>query len=403
MAYKVFSNGDALTGGELNTFLMNQSVISFASVAARNAALPAPLEGQLVWLEDSNKYVYYSGSAWVDLLVPASSGNAIINGAFDIWQRGTSFTSSFVYTADRWLPYFTGTSVTGTYTRQTFTPNELNVAGFGEEEFYFQAAVASGSDAATQNVVFQKIEDVRTFAGQTMTMSFWAKASSGTPKIGAGFRQDFGSGGSSGVDGTGQSATISTSWARYSFTFSVPSISGKTIGTSSFLAANIWLSAGSSNATASGSVGLQSATFQIWGVQVESGSTATPFRRNANSLQGELAACQRYYYRSTASTPSPYGVFTNAFGANSTTQVFTATRLPVTMRVIPTSVDFSTLQLADGTNLYTVTACVLDPNTSTADYVSCGFSVASGLTQYRPYVARANNSANGFLGFSAEL
>jgi len=93
MAYKVFSNGDALTGSELNTYLMNQSVMVFASTTARDAALTAPTEGMVVWLQDSNKYVYYTGSAWADLITPASSGNAIINGAFDIWQRGTSITT----------------------------------------------------------------------------------------------------------------------------------------------------------------------------------------------------------------------------------------------------------------------------------------------------------------------
>ncbi len=68
MAYKVFSNGNALNASELNTYLMNQSVMVFASTTARDAALTAPTEGMLVWLEDSNKYVKYTGSAWADLV-----------------------------------------------------------------------------------------------------------------------------------------------------------------------------------------------------------------------------------------------------------------------------------------------------------------------------------------------
>lgn len=76
MAYKVFSNGDALNASELNTYLMNQAVISFATSAARDAALTTPIEGQLVWLEDSNKYTYYSGSAWVDFLSISSANIA---------------------------------------------------------------------------------------------------------------------------------------------------------------------------------------------------------------------------------------------------------------------------------------------------------------------------------------
>lgn len=68
MAYKVFQNGYPLNASELNNYLMNQAVISFATATARDAALTTPVEGQLVWLEDSNKYVYYTGSAWADLL-----------------------------------------------------------------------------------------------------------------------------------------------------------------------------------------------------------------------------------------------------------------------------------------------------------------------------------------------
>jgi len=385
MAYKVFSNGDALTGGELNTFLMNQSVIAFASEAARNAALTAPLEGQLVWLEDSNKYVYYSGSAWVDLLVPASSGNAIINGAMEIWQRGTSFSLSsgaVVFAADRYTVYADGGSAV--FSRQSFTPGVAPVAGY-ENAFFMREVAGAGARIYMEH----KVEDVRTFAGQTVTLSFWAKAAAAFT-LTASLNQDFGTGGSAYNAFASTTFSLTTSWVRYSWTVAIPGMSGKTIGTNNNLSLIF-----SSTATAQ--------TFDLWGVQLEAGSTATAFKRNGLNIADELASCQRYYYRSTASTPSPYGVFTNAFGANSSTQVFTATRLPVTMRTIPTSVDFSTLQLADGTNLYTVTGCVIDPNTSTADYVSCGFTVASGLTQYRPYVARANNSANAFLGFSAEL
>jgi hypothetical protein len=68
MAYKVFANGFALNASELNTYLMNQSVMVFADATARDADLATPLEGMLVWLQDSNKFVYYSGSAWADLI-----------------------------------------------------------------------------------------------------------------------------------------------------------------------------------------------------------------------------------------------------------------------------------------------------------------------------------------------
>jgi hypothetical protein len=72
MAYKVFSNGNALNASELNTYLMNQSVMVFASTTARDAALTAPTEGMLVWLEDSNKYTRHNGTSWGDLVAPVA-------------------------------------------------------------------------------------------------------------------------------------------------------------------------------------------------------------------------------------------------------------------------------------------------------------------------------------------
>ena len=330
----------------------------------------------------------------------AAGKNKIINGNFDVWQRGTSFTTSNVYMADRWANYFTGTSVTGTYTRQAFTAGAAPVSGY-ESQYYLQAVVASGSDTATQNIILQRIEDVRTLAGQTATISFWARATSGTPKIGANLRQEFGSGGSGAVDVNGQSATLSTSWARYSFTFSVPSVSGKTIGTSSFLSQNIWFSAGSTQATQSGSVGLQSATFQVWGVQLEAGSVATAFQTATGTIQGELAACQRYYY-------------THATGANkvigsgnyyTASNIYATVTFPVTMRTAPTidqvtGTDFYRFYAAnnggDGLNSLTI-------DSSSPQAVSLYNSTnASGTQGQAGFLTNANN-ATSYLAFTAEL
>jgi hypothetical protein len=69
MAYKVFSNGSVLNASDLNDYLMNQSVIAFTNATARDAAITSPIEGQLTWLEDSNKYSYYNGTVWADLVV----------------------------------------------------------------------------------------------------------------------------------------------------------------------------------------------------------------------------------------------------------------------------------------------------------------------------------------------
>lgn len=382
MAYKVFSNGDALTGSELNTYLMNQSVMVFASTTARDAALTAPTEGMVVWLQDSDKYVYYTGSAWADLISAAGSGNAIINGAFDIWQRGTSFTTTGgVYTADRWKANI----VTGdTVSQQTFTPGTAPVTGY-EGQFYCR--LAAGATSGTR-YFFQPIEDVRTFAGQTVTLSFWAKVSTGTTTLTTYFYQGFGSGGSADNPTTDTNFTLTTSWQRFSYSTTMPSVSGKTIG------------AGSSVQTAF-KFTTTSANIDIWGVQLEAGSTATAFKRNATSIQGELAACQRYYLRYT-STNQPYSRFGTGFAEGSNGASFTVP-LKQTMRTDPTSIDTSaSLVIYDGNTFVTGGTWTIG-GSSNKDSITIAYSKTASTTQYRPYFIIANNSTAEFLGFNAEL
>jgi hypothetical protein len=70
VAYKVFTNGSVLPASDVNTYLMDQSVMVFSSSATRAAALTAPVEGMLTWLQDTNKYENYNGTAWVALGTP---------------------------------------------------------------------------------------------------------------------------------------------------------------------------------------------------------------------------------------------------------------------------------------------------------------------------------------------
>jgi hypothetical protein len=67
MAFTTFTNGNVLNASDLNTYLMRQSVMVFASSAARASAITAPNEGMLTWLEDINGFEFYDGAAWVDL------------------------------------------------------------------------------------------------------------------------------------------------------------------------------------------------------------------------------------------------------------------------------------------------------------------------------------------------
>jgi len=390
MAYKVFSNGDALTGGELNTYLMNQSVMVFASTTARDAALTTPTEGMVVWLQNSDKYVYYTGSTWADLISAAGSGNAIINGAFDIWQRGTSFTpaaaGAVVYTADRFAVQRDGTGATVTVSQQTFTPGTAPVSGY-ESAYYLRFAQSVAGTGGTYNQLFQKIEDVRSFAGQTVTYSFWAKADAATTLQQATI-QAFGSGGSGDVVTTGSTQTITTSWARYTYTFTVPSVSGKTIGAGSSMQMGLFLALNTAK------------TVDIWGVQLEAGSVATSFKRNANSLQGELAACQRYFQRFSANSSNLYAGFGSGH-ANSSTTISIFVPLRTTMRSTPTFATSGSFQaLSGGSTSTTTPTLAADQNGTDSIVLNC---TVSGFTAGQGTFLRALNDATANLSMNAEL
>jgi hypothetical protein len=247
----------------------------------------------------------------------AAGKNAIINGAFDVWQRGTSISltnNTTAYTCDRFYIYTSFSAGTSSVSRQTFTPGTAPVAGY--EGQYF-ARYTAGS-TVTYFEFGQRIENVQTFAGQTATVSFWAKASANTTVSGT-LVQNFGSGGSSAVSTGAGSYSVTTSWTRFTATVSVPSISGKTIGAGNYL-----------NFVFASSSLTGSQTIDFWGVQVEAGSVATAFQTATGTIQGELAACQRYYEAITILAQR------NVMAAQSTSSAFGALYYKVTKRGTPT-------------------------------------------------------------------
>jgi hypothetical protein len=268
--------------------------------------------------------------------------NKIINGDFRINQRGfSSTTSNATFTYDRFNT--NASDGTTTYTAQTFALGSEALTG-ADSPNYVQIDTTGQTLTSALSSIGQKIENVRTYAGETITMSFYAKASSGTPNITAFAFQNFGSGGSSGVFTGSTKKAITTSWARYSFTIAVPSISGKTVGAGDHIRFDVCVSAGSARNAYTDSLGIQTGTFQVWGVQVEAGSIATPFQTATGTLQGELAACQRYYQF--------VGGVVNAFpftqGYNGTSAIDSASfSFPVQMRVSPTATKNGTWEVSN--------------------------------------------------------
>jgi archaellum component FlaF (FlaF/FlaG flagellin family) len=357
------------------------AVQTFANAAARTAAIPTPTEGIVSYLVDTNALELYN-NGWN--VINPSRGNAIINGAFDIWQRGTS-TSTIgggVFVADRWRATATTASPIGTMSQVAFTPGTLALVET-EARFHLRINVTS-LNGSTDFGVSQRVEDVRTFAGQTVTVSFYAKSDS-TRVNTVSLTQNFGSGGSALVNKT-SNFTTTASWQRFSITFSLDSVSGKTIGDGSFLDVKF-------------APALAVSTFDLWGVQLEAGAVATPFRRNAPSIQAELAACQRYYYR--IGQKHLFQTYGNGYGKSGTATDMVIP-FPVELRTQPTvSANLTALWLnPDG---IPITSLSVDTNVISSQAGAFQTNSASGVTTYRPYTFRAQGSLAPFIEFSAEL
>ena len=260
--------------------------------------------------------------------------NKVINGDFDIWQRGFSSASSSTprYLADKWTAYPSGTSVS--ISAQAFIIGQTAVPGNPSK--YHRCVVSSVAGAENYMLLTQGIESATTLSNSIATASFWAKAN-GVKKIAIELVQDFGPSGSTAVVGIGSTAfTLSTSWQYFTVTMFVPSVSGKAIDSNGgALRIGFWLDAGSAYAARAANIGQQSGTFDIAQIQLEAGNIATQFEQRP--IAQELALCQRYYqalvgasvYNSTASTQT----------------ISSTTAFTTQMRVAPTvaSVDLGTV------------------------------------------------------------
>jgi hypothetical protein len=394
---KLFTSGSVLTADQVNTYLMDQAIMKFASTTARDAAFggagePTLSEGMFAYTTDTNTLWFYDGSAWeVATIKPsenyAAGKNKIINGDFTINQRAFTSVTADGYGFDRWR--YTPSGATGTYSPQTFSLGAAPVAGY-EATNFARIDITTGNDNCA---IQQRIESVRTFAGQTATVSFWAKGTNPTTEGGlyASLSQVFGTGGSPSASVTIVSPkfVLTANWTRYSFTLSVPSISGKTLGTTvgtDFLALIIGQGAG---------VSTDAWTLDIWGVQVESGSVASAFQTSTGSIQGELAACQRYFFVFNVAINGPSGF------CDTTTAARACLTFPTTMRTNPTftatAADFEVRRAGPSSSAGTAISA-----TSRVDGSAIDLTVASGLTAGAGIIIAAV-SGTKTMQFSAEL
>jgi hypothetical protein len=352
---KTFTSGETVVPSKLHELVDNATVTYTSSGDTDNASLE--VSGNKFQVKDAGITTAKINDAAVttakinDAAVtfakqqsPQYTGfrNAIINGNFDIWQRGTSFTSA-EYGADRWFHSRIGS--THTVSRESFTLGQTDVPN--QPAYFCRTVVTSSAGAANLAYIAQGIESVRTFSGQSVTVSFYAKADAARP-IAVELGQFFGAGGSasSSVNALGVTkTTLSTSWQKITVTTAIPSISGKTLGTDNrdHLFLNIWFDAGSNFNSRTDTLGQQSGTFDIAQVQVEAGSVATPLE--VRPIGTELALCQRYFQKTydlntvagTDLTSNPRGFVQGPINTSGS-QAYAPLvyNLPVRMRAAPT-------------------------------------------------------------------
>lgn len=272
--------GNALlkTGGAMTGAITTNSTFDGVDVGARDGVLTTTTTTANAALPK------------VDALVRSS----VVDGRFDFWFEDVSQTSSGYGSDTMWLNENVGS--TKVHTQQPLVLG-VDIVAVPTAKFFSRTVVTSVAGAGNFVAKTQRIEGVTSLAGKTATISLYAKADS-TKDIAVEFVQDFGTGGSPSADVTGilsQKITLSTSWVRYDLQVTIPSISGKTLGTNGddSLQLIIYFDAGSTFNTRTDTLGQQSGTFEIACVQLERGAQATGFVEEGK--QESQSRVERYY------------------------------------------------------------------------------------------------------------
>ena len=301
-----------------------------------------------------------------------SNRNLIINGAMQVSQRGEDFgtLSSQAYTVDRWK-FDSGVDVE----RVSLSVDEIS------EDTRLKYALKFLGNSGSQ-YFRQPIEDVTLFSGNTYTLSFWVKGSASTTLNNIYARQAFGSGGSSSVDTAFSpiSHSVTTSYTKYIGTVTLPSISGKTVGSGNHLELFMQVPNGTS--------------IYLTGVQLEVGEQATPFEHR--SFGEELDRCKRYYQNSFAYGTAPandiFGVrMAVSKGGDSTVYGGARVDFEKTMRAIPTITAYNPLAAPANSGAYLND---INNSSTTTQYAITGINAYEGSARF--VVGGFNQGGNDF-------
>ena len=333
---------------------------------------------------DLGSAAYVDQDRFYSSAVSASNRNRIINGDMRVAQRGTSFTAQG-YTLDRWYQQLSGG--TATLTQETF-PLGSEVSGCSN---YLKQVTSVGNDYCG---LLYKVEDVRSLPQGTATISFFAKGTN--PAAGsfqlAIYRMHDGFTVHDTLLNT--TITVTTSWQRFTHSFTVPTLAGMSTPTANSL---IYISL----RQAEGDTSTAAWELNLTGVQLEAGSVATPFEHRQYGQ--ELALCQRYCYVDTNES-SAYRWFAQGYNTSST-QASVGVRLPVTMRTAPSGTPSSqTAFIFDTPSGAAATTAISVNGFTSAQYARLSMTCSGGVTTAQPIALGSNGSSNRItIVYSAEL
>jgi hypothetical protein len=184
VAYKVFTNGSVLNASEINDNLMNQSVMVFSNSTARAAALTAPIEGMLTWLEDVNRYENYNGSNWVAL---GNSGLVLVATATPTAVSSVSINDCFTSTYQNYRVVITQTAISGSadFTLRLRAGGTDTTTNYVSQltESYTSSVVTTANPSGTDDWYIGRDSDV---AGTTTFDIFRPQTATRTDLMGSG-------------------------------------------------------------------------------------------------------------------------------------------------------------------------------------------------------------------------
>lgn len=319
---------------------------------------------------------------------PVSRQNELLNGRFDHWPQGTSFTSDG-YTADGWYAKKgAGGSPAFTVSQQAHTLNDV----IGEPQYALRFAQTTQA-TGTVPTLEQPRYGVRRLAGKQVTLSFWAVCTSGTVVITPRFRQNFGSGGSpsSEVDTDGSTITVTTTRQRFVRTITVPTIAGKTIGSTAntdYISCQLRFPLSSTY------------TVDIDQIKLEVGATASDFQYD---LEADKRSLLHYFERFNSQGVN--AVWINTFASGTT---FVRFQLPITRKYKSATITGSAeshwdVTLPDGSGAQTGTIIAGTAGGAAPDgYLRGSVTGLTGLTTGANYTIRWAN-ANAYMDVDARI